>query len=80
MARIAAFTSVTSQRDSIHEPVECGWRYFEVDGRRLVQLDTYGSSDRKFRGKVSQSIQLDEEAARALLQILSQAFPQLGMR
>ncbi len=77
MARISDFTPVTSQRQSMHELVECGWRYFDVQGRRLLQLDTYGSSDRKIRGKISQSVQLDEEAAKQLLNIIAEAFPRL---
>lgn len=47
-----------------------------AEGRhRRVQLDTYGSADRKLAQKVSQSIQLDREGALELLRIMETAFP-----
>jgi hypothetical protein len=46
------------------------------EGTRL-QLDTLGSRDREIPGKVSQSIQLDEEGARQLLEFIVRAFPTL---
>ena len=57
--------------------VECGWAMFTSGGRSYLQLDTYGSSSRVNPGKVSQTIQLDEEGARELKRLLSQAFPSL---
>lgn len=77
VALIEDFHETTSELNKLHGPVECGWRAFAVDGRQLLQLDTYGSSERKIRGKVSQSIQLDEESAQALVGILDRAFPNL---
>jgi len=75
MALIARFDEVTAERQVVHEPVECGWRAFTAEGERILQLDTYGSAERKLQGKVSQSIQLDEKAARELAEILTQTFP-----
>lgn len=77
MALVEVFEQVRSDRESIHRPVECGWRYFTADGEIILQLDTYGSAERKFRGKVSQSLQLNREGARRLLDIINQAFPGL---
>jgi hypothetical protein len=51
------------------------WSAFERDGKRLLQLDTYGSDERKDKGTVSQTLQLDETTARELLRILRKAFP-----
>ncbi|WP_264158431.1 hypothetical protein [Janibacter indicus] len=42
-----------------------------------MQLETYGSAERKLTGKASQSIELDREAAAALVKILREAFPGL---
>ena len=50
---------------------------FERDGSKYLQLDTYGSRDRKFQGKVSQSIQLDEGSAGEMQTLIRRAFPQL---
>jgi hypothetical protein len=77
MALIATFEHITVDREVVHGPVECGWRTFTVGGRRILQLDTYGSSERKFQGKVSQSIQLDLDGATELMRILQESFPGL---
>jgi hypothetical protein len=42
-----------------------------------LQLDTYGSAERAYVGKVSQSIQLDERGADALVEVLFAVFPTL---
>jgi hypothetical protein len=75
MALITRFDEVTADRQVVHGPVECGWRSFTSNGERILQLDTYGSAERKLQGKTSQSIQLDEKAARQLAEILDRAFP-----
>lgn len=77
MALIARFYETSSDQKSLHGPVECGWRAFTVDGLDVLQLDTYGSGERKLQGKTSQTIQLDRNAAEELLKILAAAFPGL---
>lgn len=62
----------------VHDPVDCGYRAFPVGGGRVIlQLETYGRSSRAEPGKVSQSLQLDEEAAGELIRILQRSFPSL---
>jgi hypothetical protein len=76
VALIASFEPIgagTSGR--VHGEVNCGWAIFESDGRRYLQLDTYGSRTRAMPGKVSQSIQLNEEGAGELVRLLAKAFP-----
>jgi hypothetical protein len=52
--------------------VECGYKSFvNSDGRRLLQLDTYGSQERVIPGKVSQSLQIDPAMTRELIEILN---------
>jgi hypothetical protein len=75
MARIAKYEQLANGNDKVHGPVLAGWKIFDAGGARLVQLDTYGSPDRQFRGKVSQSVQLDEASAVELVKILKRAFP-----
>lgn len=55
--------------------VTCGYHVVTTRGGSLLQLDTYGSEDRQLPGKVSQSIQIDADAARALIGVLRTAFP-----
>ena len=77
LALIEGFHETTSERNTLHGTVQCGWRVFAVDGRQVLQLDTYGSSNRKPPGKQSQSVQLDLETAQALAEIMARAFPTL---
>ena len=56
--------------------VDCAYQVVQGDGgASLLQLSTYGSDNRKSGPKVSQTLQLDEEAAAALVDILRSAFP-----
>jgi hypothetical protein len=64
-----------SQR--VHGPVECSYSTFLEGGKRYLQLDTYGSSDRAQPGKLSQSLQFDRAGAERLLQLIHEAFPNL---
>lgn len=47
------------------------------DGTRAVQLETYGSDERKMQGKTSQTIEIDRDRAADLIRILREAFPGL---
>ena len=80
MALIARFEEISGNRHAVHGSVECGWRFFKVDGKQILQLETYGSDEREFKGKVSQSIQLDESSAAKLLEIIDRSFPTLVRR
>ncbi|OBB25335.1 hypothetical protein A5792_28510 [Mycolicibacterium peregrinum] len=75
MAYIGEFTSVPSSTHSLHKPVLCGWRTFDVDGTRILQLDTYGSEARQIPGKVSQTIQIDGARAAELVHLIKEIFP-----
>lgn len=37
-------------------------RPIEVDGQKFIQIDTYGSKDREFQNKLSQSLRLTKAA------------------
>jgi hypothetical protein len=76
MALISSFTRIEQDSTRVHGSVECGYRIFENEGRRYLQLDTYGSTDRAIPGKTSQTIQLDESAATELTRIIRAVFPQ----
>ena len=75
MALIQNFEQRPIEPKKVHDGVVCGYAAVDVDGRRIVQLETYGSAARAIPGKVSQTIQLDEESARELIRILRGAFP-----
>ncbi|GAB4264641.1 MAG: hypothetical protein Kow0013_12030 [Pararhodobacter sp.] len=71
MARIDRLEQKEPGRTSVHAAVDATYQVFELDGAIYLQIDTYGSSDRQFRGKVSQSVQFGPEGIAALREILS---------
>jgi len=76
MALVTKFDELgAGNRGRVHGEVVCTYATFEIEGRRYFQLDTYGSSDRAFPGKISQSFQVDREGARALKRLLDRSFP-----
>lgn len=77
MAFVTRFFKVPQPNGRRHSECECGWSVGTRDDVVVLQLDTYGSADRKMEQKVSQSIQLDEHAARELVKLLEVAFPRL---
>ncbi len=46
----------------------------DCNGRRILQLNTYGSPDREIRGRVSQTLQFDELSAKQLYDVLKAEF------
>jgi hypothetical protein len=62
MAVVKGF-SVEEQNSRIgHTECEGAIRAIVVDGEKFIQIDTYGSKDREFRNKLSQSLRLTEAA------------------
>lgn len=50
-------------------------KVFSGDDRApIIQINTMGSADRQIPGKISQTIQLNRESARALFDILRDAY------
>ena len=59
-------------RDVPHKKVDCTYSIvIDAEGRKWLQLDTYGSIDREMPGKKSQSIRLSPEAIAQLKGILA---------
>ena len=77
MALVERFEERPLTPSKLHGRVLCGYRATDVNGLRILQLETYGSPDRKIPDKVSQSLQLDESGARELKRILERSFPGL---
>lgn len=76
MAMITSFSPTQRERQLVRHKTDVTGFFgtFEHDGRRMVQIDTHGSSDRAVPGKLSQTIQLDEKSARELWEILGSHF------
>ena len=75
MALVTSIEELRMERNLVHGEVSCTFSAFKAeDGKKYVQLDTYGSPTRKIRGKKSQSIQLGSEAATELIAMLKREF------
>jgi hypothetical protein len=71
MATVKALRKITLERDSRHLDAECTYAVIvDEHGRKLLQLDTYGSSTREMPGKKSQSIRFTPEAIKQLRAII----------
>lgn len=72
--------SEPKRRPRVHPTTtRCLYSIFEGPGKeRYLQLDTAGSKDREYPGKISQSIQFDRDMAGQLFQLLRRAFPDLA--
>ncbi len=71
MALVKKFDRITKERNSVHAEVDCTYSVFTAsDGKRYLQLDTFGSKQRKILSKTSQSIQFDPASALELKRIL----------
>jgi hypothetical protein len=79
MALVIQFEKNEKNNPKVHDATHAA--YFSFIGpkdKRYFVLETYGSENREFPGKVSQSIQLDEEGAVQLIRILKSEFPNIG--
>ena len=65
---------VDKERNLIHEKVYTTYSVFDYIGEHYIQFDTYGRSNREQPGKISQSVQLDKEAASYLVELLKSEF------
>jgi hypothetical protein len=71
MALVRKLEKLSMLRNNVHDEVECTYSIFQDNtGQRYLQVDTYGSSRRQFRGKKSQSIQFGPEAIEELRRLL----------
>jgi len=74
MARIIKLERAEMQRFQLHDEVDAKFFIQDYDGRKLLQISTYGRDSRQDRGKLSQTVQFDEQAANELFSILKSDF------
>jgi hypothetical protein len=76
MALMKQFLAAPTVVGGMHRTsVDCYWKSFEAGGSRILQLDTFGSEERQIPGKLSQTLRLDEEQARRLVNLIDRVFP-----
>ncbi len=74
MARVSTFSREIIGRISLHEEVDAQLFTYDLDGRKLMQINTVGRPTRELPGKVSQSLQFDEASARELFEAFRDHF------
>lgn len=75
MAIVRKLDSLSLERDSTHTEVECTYSIIMDDeGRKYLQVDTYGSTARQIPGKKSQSIRFAPEVVTQLKAVLADNF------
>ena len=74
MALIRKFSRKEMDRNSVHDQIDATYSAFNRDGRVFLLIDSYGRATRDMPDKKSQTIQLSEESARQLFDILRQEF------
>ena len=72
MAIIRKLEKITLDKDSTHTETDATYAIVQSEGESYLQIDTYGSKDRKMEGKKSQSIRLSNEAIDQLQSIIKE--------
>jgi hypothetical protein len=70
MALIRHLEPHTLEMISEHRETEATYSLVSVEGKTYLQIDTYGSKERKLKGKKSQSMRFAPEAVAELKQIV----------
>ena len=75
MAVVRKLEPQTLEKGSPHTEVDCTYSIVaDEQGHRCLQVDTYGSTTRKFPGKKSQSVRFSPEAILQLKELLQKYF------
>ena len=76
MAIVSELKNVLGRTLHVHPTkVACSYSVCDLgEGRKLLQLDTRGSSKREIPGKISQTLQFDEVNAHALWKLIGSEF------
>jgi hypothetical protein len=66
---------IIKSKNSVHKPVQGTYLIFsDSTGKKYFQIDTYGSEEREYPNKISQSLQFDEETVRYIVRLLKKEF------
>ncbi|TYP69634.1 methionyl-tRNA formyltransferase [Paenibacillus methanolicus] len=73
MALIKHLSKVT-RNSRLQSEAEATYNIVIQNGKKFIQINTYGSKERLHIDKVSQSIQLDEQTAKQLIEIINSEY------
>lgn len=72
MALVRRLREIEKEGSGIHGEVEAAYFIFtDSAGGQVLQIETYGSPNRRIPGKISQSIQFDQDGIEALAAVLN---------
>lgn len=71
---ISNLRKVSKERNIVHDQVCATYTVFDNNGEKYLQIDTYGKPTRENLEKISQSLQLNKEAAFTLVNLLIEEF------
>lgn len=76
MARMSIknISRVDKFRNNIHDKVYTTYTIFMEEGEKFIQFDMYGREGRENPEKISQSIQIDRETAKFIVNLLTLEF------
>ncbi len=76
MARIdlGNFNQIEKKNPRLHTIAKFTYSKYNIKKKPYLQIDMYGTPNRKDSNTVSQAIQLDEEAAKFLFGLLKEVF------
>lgn len=74
LINIESIEKVVKSTHKKHTEVDASYSVISTEDGKIVQLDTYGSTDRKEKGKISQSIQFDKQSAAWFYALLKKEF------
>ena len=73
MALVHRIERQALDRDVPHKTAHCTYSIVVgLQGEKFLQVDTYGSADRKIKGKKSQSIRFSPDAVASLWKIIQE--------
>ncbi|WP_424765710.1 hypothetical protein [Paenibacillus sp. sgz302251] len=69
MAQISSFKEIT-RNSKVQGEIEAGFNTFTSQGKKYFQITTWGSKNREIKGAASQTLQLNEQSARELVELI----------
>jgi hypothetical protein len=75
MAIVSKLEKISIEKNSPHCTADCTYSIVTDDeGIKYLQIDSYGSASRKFKGKKSQSLRFGPQAIKQLKRIIESEF------
>ena len=74
MALVKKLGKAKPRDGKLHDEVPCATFVVFTESGPVIQIDTFGRATRKSESKVSQSIQLNRESAKALVELINRTF------